>query len=136
MPTIALINGHAFGAGVFIAMAADYRIQNPSKGYLCLPEVDMGLVIPPVIAMMLQQKMSSSLSYRTAVLEGKRFKGPDALQLGIIDALGGLEECMALIAESDLIAKSKGGVYGELKQDAHRSILTAIDASSGPKSRI
>lgn len=52
MPTIAWINGHAFGAGVFLALAHDYRIQNPAKGFLCLPEVDMGMLIPFVSSML------------------------------------------------------------------------------------
>src|ERR1700753_388184 len=45
-PTISVLNGHTFGAGVFLGMATDYRIMNGSRGFWCLPEVDLGLVIP------------------------------------------------------------------------------------------
>ena len=33
MPTIALLNGHAFAGGLMLAMHHDYRIMNPSKGF-------------------------------------------------------------------------------------------------------
>ncbi|RMZ86378.1 hypothetical protein DV736_g6399, partial [Chaetothyriales sp. CBS 134916] len=36
MPTIALINGHAFAGGLMTAMMHDYRIMNPHKGFLCI----------------------------------------------------------------------------------------------------
>ncbi|KAF2019967.1 putative carnitinyl-CoA dehydratase [Aaosphaeria arxii CBS 175.79] len=136
LPTIALINGHAYGAGVFIAMASDYRIQNSSRGFLCLPEVDMGLRIPPPIAMMIQHKMSGSQAYRTAVLEGKRMKGEETLKLGIVDALGGRPECIALINERNLVSKSESGVYGVLKEDAHKNILAGFKAGLQHKPRM
>jgi enoyl-CoA hydratase/carnithine racemase len=85
---------------------------------------------------MIQQKISRSQSYRTAVLEGKRLKGEEALQLGIVDALGGLEECIALINARKLVSKSEGGVYGVLKEDAHREILAGFKAGSGRKAKL
>lgn len=36
MPTVALLNGHAFAGGLIVAMHHDYRIMNPSKGYCCM----------------------------------------------------------------------------------------------------
>lgn len=34
MPTVALLNGHTFAGGLILAMHHDYRIQNPTKGFL------------------------------------------------------------------------------------------------------
>ena len=42
MPTLALMNGHAFAGGLMTAMFHDYRIMNPHKGYVCLNELDFG----------------------------------------------------------------------------------------------
>ena len=72
LPTIAVINGHAFGAGdflclcnttkqliylslllqgMFLAISCDYRIMRTEKGYLCIPAIDLGtffdLLRPP-----------------------------------------------------------------------------------------
>ena len=35
--------GHAFGAGAFLALACDYRVMRPDKGWLNWPETAIGL---------------------------------------------------------------------------------------------
>ncbi|KAF2668278.1 enoyl-CoA hydratase/isomerase family protein [Microthyrium microscopicum] len=127
MPTIALMNGHAFGAGVFLAAAHDYRIQNGSKGFICLPEVDMGILLPSTLAILVKQKLLAPNVYRDLTLEGRRVNGPEALAYGLVDGLGGLEEVLKLISDRKLIQKSKAGAIGGLKEDAYREIITAID---------
>jgi enoyl-CoA hydratase/carnithine racemase len=131
MPTIALVNGHTFGAGVFLALAHDYRVQNPSKGFVCLPEIDMGITIPTSIAVMLKYKIASPTTYRTAALEGKRLGGPETLKLGLVDVLGGLDEVLKLITERDLLKKSAMGSFGGIKEDAHSEILAAFENEEG-----
>ncbi|HEY9394028.1 MAG TPA: enoyl-CoA hydratase-related protein, partial [Nocardioides sp.] len=41
VPTVAAVNGHAFGAGAMLAMAHDYRVMREDRGYFCFPEVDI-----------------------------------------------------------------------------------------------
>ena len=41
VPTVAAINGHAFGIGALLALAHDQRVQNSERGWFCLPEVDL-----------------------------------------------------------------------------------------------
>lgn len=43
IPTISAINGHAFGVGLFFALACDYRIMRNDRGFLCFPEAVMNL---------------------------------------------------------------------------------------------
>lgn len=126
MPTIALMNGHCFGAGVFLALAHDFRVQNPSRGFFCLPEVDMGVVIPTDAVILMKHKLSPT-AYRTAAFEGKRIGGPELLQLGIVDVLGGLEEVLKMIAEKNLIRKAQTGSYGGIKEDAYSEILAGFE---------
>ncbi len=47
--TIAAITGHAFGTGMILAVLCDFLFMRSDRGYLCLPEADMGIVeaIPP-----------------------------------------------------------------------------------------
>ena len=42
MPTVAAINGHAFGIGARRARAHAQRVQNQQRGGLWLPEIDGG----------------------------------------------------------------------------------------------
>ena|ERR1700753_2624902 len=126
MPTIALINGHAFGAGVFLTLAHDYSIQNPSRGYICLPEVDLGIVIPSSIAIMIKTKLPSPQLYRDAVFEGRRYGGPESLKAGIVDAIGGLDETLKLIDERKLISKATSVALAGLKEDLWRDVLYAF----------
>ena len=73
MPTIALINGHAFAGALMLAMMHDYRIMNPHRGYLCLNEVELGVPLRPPMTSVFRQKVSPQ-TYRRMVLEAARFK--------------------------------------------------------------
>jgi len=89
MPTIALMNGHAFAAGFMTAMMHDYRMMNPHRGFLCLNELDFGAPLKPPMASIFRTKLPSPNTYRTMVLESKRFNALEALKEGIVDGLGG-----------------------------------------------
>lgn len=56
-PTIAAINGHAFGAGAFLATACDYRIMNSERGFFCFPEIDLKMDFQPGVFSMMQHKL-------------------------------------------------------------------------------
>ncbi|PNS20281.1 Enoyl-CoA delta isomerase 1, peroxisomal [Sphaceloma murrayae] len=126
MPTIALINGHAFAGALMLAMHHDYRIMNPHKGYLCLNEVELGVPLRPPMSSIFRQKTTPT-TYRTLVLEGRRFKSLDALKDGIVDALGGLDETLKYIDELQLVKKADKGVYGELKREMYRESLHYLE---------
>jgi enoyl-CoA hydratase/carnithine racemase len=39
---VAALNGHAFGAGLFMALACDYRAMRTERGFICFPELNLG----------------------------------------------------------------------------------------------
>ncbi|RDW66096.1 hypothetical protein BP6252_09731 [Coleophoma cylindrospora] len=127
MPTVALINGHAFAGGLMLAMHHDYRIFNPSRGFLCLNELEFGAPLKPPMSSIFRQKFSHPTVYRSLVLEAKRFGGPEALATGIVDGLGGMEEALALIQERKLTEKAKSGVYGVLKAEMYRESVGYLE---------
>ncbi|KAE8453416.1 hypothetical protein EG329_010277 [Mollisiaceae sp. DMI_Dod_QoI] len=134
MPTVALVNGHAFAGGFMVAMYHDYRIFNPSRGFLCLNELDLGVPLKPAMSSIFRQKLAPHV-YKAMVLEAKRFGAKEALEGGIVDALGGMEELMKFIAEKKLSEKSKTGVYGRLKAEMFRETLGYLEGHETEEKR-
>lgn len=127
MPTIALINGHAFAGGLMLAMSHDYRVFNPTRGFLCLNELDLGVPLMPPMSAIFRQKLPSATTYRAVVLEAKRFSAPEGLREGIVDALGGLKETLAFVEERGLTRKGTLGIYGLMKMEMWRETLALLD---------
>ncbi|MCJ1308026.1 hypothetical protein MMC25_001676 [Agyrium rufum] len=116
MPTIALLNGHAFAGGLMLAMMHDYRLMNPHKGFVCLNELDFGASLTPPMASIFRQKLPKAEVFRTMVLESRRLKALEALEMGIVDGLGGVLECKAYVEEMRLVSRGETGSYGRLKE--------------------
>ena len=47
VPTVAAVNGHAFGAGSMLGIAHDFRVMRADRGYYCFPEVDIHIPFTP-----------------------------------------------------------------------------------------
>ena len=101
VPTVACINGHAFAGGCLLALAMDYRVMRTDAGFVCMNEIDMGLVassapskIKPGVFKNADWKMTSILRARLApavvrdmFLKAVRLPGKDALAMGVVDAV-------------------------------------------------
>ena len=131
MPTIALMNGHAFAAGLMTGMMHDYRFMNPHRGFLCLNELDFGAPLQPPMASIFRQKIPNPNTYRTMVLESKRFNALEALKEGIVDGLGSMEEVLSLIDEAKLGKRGLSGVYGRLKEEMWGETVGLLDLKDG-----
>ncbi|KIW16604.1 hypothetical protein PV08_03792 [Exophiala spinifera] len=129
MPTIALMNGHAFAGGLMTAMMHDYRIMNPHKGFVCLNELDFGASLQPTMASVFRVKLSMS-TFRNMVLESKRYPALEALKEGIIDGVGSVDETLAFIAEMKLTQKAQGKSYGKIKEELYREVVKDLDEGS------
>ena len=128
MPTVALINGHAFAGGIMTAMMHDYRLMNPQRGFVCVNELEFGAPLPPPMASIFRQKVPSPQTYRAMVLEAKRFPAAQAVSAGIVDATAaGLPEALAWIAELGLTNKGRSGVYGRLKREMWRETVGLLE---------
>ncbi|CAK9134160.1 unnamed protein product [Ilex paraguariensis] len=83
IPTIAVIRGHAVGAGCIFALAHVYRLMISSRGYIFMNEIDLGLPLTPGIMAVLRSKLHPS-SFQEAILTGKRYNGKEAAAAGIV----------------------------------------------------
>ncbi|MFE1591248.1 enoyl-CoA hydratase-related protein [Nocardia sp. NPDC058705] len=101
MPTAAAIGGHAFGAGAMVAMAHDYRVMRADRGYFCFPEADIRIPFTNGMAALIQAKVTPKTAI-AAMTTGRRFGGPDALAVDLVDATAAegevLDAALALVA--------------------------------------
>ncbi|KAJ5362775.1 Crotonase core [Penicillium brevicompactum] len=130
MPTVCLLNGHAFAGGFMLAMYHDYRIMNPDRGFLCVNELEFGVPLQTPMMAIFREKLAP-ITFRNVVLEAHRFGGRDALQAGIVDAVGGLEETLSLIQGRKLQTKAATGIYGTMKEEMYARTLNGLDDHAG-----
>ncbi|KAK3347598.1 enoyl-CoA hydratase/isomerase family protein [Neurospora tetraspora] len=83
-PTIAVVNGPAFGGGVGLAMVCDVRIALSTASF-CLSEVRLGLC-PATISKYLIREWGVSLA-RMAMVTGRRIETQTLHDAGIIHAV-------------------------------------------------
>ncbi|KAM0693446.1 hypothetical protein Q7P36_006701 [Cladosporium allicinum] len=139
MPTVALLNGHTFAGGLMVAMMHDYRIMNPHKGYLCLNELELGMGLRPPMCSIFREKVGAG-TFRRMILEAVRFKALDALEEGLVDSLGGLDEALTFIDELKLVAKAQPGIsgkiaYSDLKREMYRQTVEYLENGSEEAAR-
>ncbi|CAG7917857.1 unnamed protein product [Penicillium olsonii] len=130
MPTVCLLNGHAFAGGFMLAMYHDYRIMNPDRGFVCVNELEFGVPLQTPMMSIFREKLTP-ITFRNVVLEAHRFGGRNALQAGTVDAVGGIEETLALIQERKLQTKAATGIYGTMKEEMYARVLNGLDDHSG-----
>ncbi|NNE13091.1 MAG: enoyl-CoA hydratase/isomerase family protein [Ilumatobacter sp.] len=116
MPTVAAIQGHAFAGGAMFALAHDVRVMREDRGYICLPEVDLGMPFGAGFAALIGAKLPQPARHRATVL-GERFPAPTARQLGIVDRAA---------PEGEVLSEAVG-LAGELVDKA-KPVMTTIRA--------
>ena len=85
LPSVALINGPAFGAGCELAMACDLRVGDPAARF-CMPPVKLGLVYSRKGFERVASRVGVSAA-RFLFLTGRPVTADRALQLGLVDLL-------------------------------------------------
>eukprot|EP00547_Thalassionema_nitzschioides_P004284 CAMPEP_0194221778 /NCGR_PEP_ID=MMETSP0156-20130528/31335_1 /TAXON_ID=33649 /ORGANISM="Thalassionema nitzschioides, Strain L26-B" /LENGTH=242 /DNA_ID=CAMNT_0038952303 /DNA_START=85 /DNA_END=813 /DNA_ORIENTATION=+ len=145
--TVAAINGHAFGAGLFLALACDYRVMRTQRGYINWPELNLGMPLSIGFAELTKAKVKSHRVLREGVLAGKRYDSADALEAGLVDKECPVEEllhCAQSLAieglpESLHITNFNPDSFRQMKielySDAYRS-LTTHKVDTHPTSRL
>ena len=94
VPTVAAVNGHAFGAGAMLALAHDWRVMRTDRGFFCLPEVDIRIPFTPGMAALIQARLTPRAAV-DAMTTGARFGGPEAEAAGIVDATAAEDALLA-----------------------------------------
>jgi enoyl-CoA hydratase/carnithine racemase len=125
-PTVAAINGHAFGIGAMLALAHDRRVMRSERGWFCLPEVDLGLPFRPFMQALVTNRLPSNTA-QEAMLTGHRYPAADALANGIVDAVAtGADLLSVAIAEMQPWSGKQPTVLGTLKTQLYAEIVARL----------
>jgi enoyl-CoA hydratase/carnithine racemase len=127
MPTIAAINGHAFGNGAIISCACDFRFMRADRGYFCFPEVNVGI---PLLYGMNAFVKKAIPQYKLIEMQfsGNRYGAPELEQFHIIKkACANQEELMKESLAFGRSFQKKRGILGEMKRRMYRDIIETMD---------
>ncbi len=130
VPVVAAVNGHAFGLGAMITLAADYKAMREDRGYFCLPEADLGMTLTGRMNVLVCNKLSGS-TLRDALLCARRFTAAEAQTAGIVDIavpLDSLEQAAIALA-GPMRGKQRQALAG-LKRGMNSAILQAIESET------
>ncbi len=127
LPTIAAINGHAFGNGAMLACACDFRFMKKDRGFFCFPEVDISIpFLPGMIAFV--RKAMPEYKFNELKLTGKRVGADELAAHHVIEKAS--ENLEALMADSLAFAatfQKKRGIFGEHKKRMHKGIIEVME---------
>jgi len=105
VPVVSAITGHSPAGGTVIALFTDYRIAAEGEFQLGLNEVQVGLVVPPVIHSALARLLGPYRAERHLVA-GRMIPAHAAREIGLVDELQPVEQVVprALAWCRDLLA--------------------------------
>ena len=123
IPSVAAINGHAFGAGLMLALCHDERLMREDRGYACANEMQIGILIPRPELALFRHKLPGHTFFETVQL-ARRWTGPTAQAAGIVQHTASREELLTtararaealapLGAHRKLFKKQKENIFGE-----------------------
>ncbi len=136
-PTIAALQGHCYAGGAIMSMAFDLRIMREDRGFLCFPEVSLGIPSTPGMSALIASKLDKRASTRAMVF-GTRFSGPDAAAVGIVDETAAETDLLPrAIAVATELATVAGATMGTIKRTLYAPVLSALrDHSSADLANI
>jgi len=127
VPTIAAINGHAFGNGAILSCACDFRFMKSDRGFFCFPEVDLGIPFLPGMDAFVD-KAVPQYKLNELKLTGRRSTAPELETHHVIEKA--CDNAEHLMKETLAFAKSfqkKRGIFGEHKRRMYKHIIAVMD---------
>lgn len=136
-PTIAALNGHAFGGGLELATACDIRVMTP-RATLALPEAKVGIVPGWSGTQRLMRLLPEPVAKEMALF-GRRISAERALGFGFVaevadDTLSAAKQIAAGLADVSPRANeiTKAMIHAAVGEDRGAAIEALGAAAAGP----
>jgi enoyl-CoA hydratase/carnithine racemase len=127
-PVVAAVTGHAIAGGMVIALCADYRV-GATAGKLGLTELKVQVPYP-VGALAIVQAELPPPAARALVLRSHLVEPEEALRLGLVDELAGLDEVFERACDvATEMAAFSGETYARTKLGLRGETLRRIEAA-------
>lgn len=135
-PSLAFVEGSAFGAGFELCCACDFRIAAPSAVF-CIPPAKLGIVYAPRGIARVEKVIGSGRA-RSMFLSGRRVSIDEAVRIGLTEEPGDEARALAFAKELALTAplavagmkRIFRGELGDIEQLRRRSFFSD-DAREG-----
>jgi enoyl-CoA hydratase/carnithine racemase len=127
VPTVAALNGHAFGIGAMLALAHDRRVMRVDRGWFCLPEIDLGMQFHPFMLALITHRMAAPV-VEEAILTGRRYDGTAAVEAGIAHRTADLDDLVACAIDvAEPLTGKSPDIAVALKRAVHAPVLSHLD---------
>jgi enoyl-CoA hydratase len=134
IPSIALVNGYAFGGGLELALACTFRLAGPNAK-LGLPEIKLGL-IPGCGGTKRLPRLIGEARALDMILTGRTVAADEALAIGLVNRIddGDLLEAGKNFARQmtgySLRALARGAVHCGLQTSSHERLAIEADLNT------
>jgi len=126
MLTIAAITGHAFAGGAFLSFAHDFRFMRSDRGWLCLPEVDIGMTLGPVFSAISRRAIPMYM-FEEMQYTGIRLTAQECVEHHIVKKACHMDDLMnEVLAFAKTLNKDRE-LIRKMKMETHKEILAVID---------
>lgn len=133
LPTVAAVNGHAFGAGAMLATSNDFRVMRADRGYWCLPEVHLGMPFTVAMNALVTERLTNQVAVE-AMTTGRRYAAADAIVAGIVDDKADAEALLpAAIARAAALAGNRTPNLQVIKRALHGRALAGLGVPTTPE---
>src|SRR5689334_20980167 len=127
MPTVAALNGHAFGAGAMLATSHDFRVMRSDRGYWCLPEVHLGMPFTVAMNALVTERLANQVALE-AMTTGRRYSAADAIAAGIVDEAAEADGVLAAaVARAAALTGNRKPNLPVIKRALHGRALAGLD---------
>jgi len=131
MPTICAITGHAFAGGAIMTCYFDFRFMRSDRGFLCFPEVDLGIPFLPGM-MTAMKKAIPRAKLDEMVITGKRVPAGEAEANGIVTKACHIDQLMDEVMTFAKAQNKRRAVVSLIKAEMNKDIVYAIDHEDPP----
>ncbi|QQR79319.1 MAG: enoyl-CoA hydratase/isomerase family protein [Deltaproteobacteria bacterium] len=122
LPTLACINGHAFGGGAILACGFDFRFMRQDKGFFCFPEIDVNIPFTDSMHDIIDCLPNKQALWELA-LTGKRVGGEEAKQKGIVTDCFSEQDLFPKVMElAQFLASKNRATYASIKKGLKKKL--------------